>query len=632
MLTLLAWCSKVELEEETQKADFFVSTLSGDQASSSIVLEKTGQVRSGQDISLSSNASGRVSQVYVKSGDTVEAWQILAVLEDTIWSYGINLQRSEIGVERATINYESTELSLDKAIFDGQLNLDRLERNLSALRIDSEQNILIAQDTLDNSQYGNLDSSSALRLESLDNAIEKSKLDYEIKLSSDAQSIEWYKATLKKEFSWITSTLIDLQEFADTLLGITDIHKDDNNDFEDFLWAQDKNQKRSSELALLTLIDFRESEVFESMSELVKIPSITQEEMIQVIDFIDEWYDSALDMLNKLEITINNSLRSEGNLGQSEISSFQATVNGYQASTQWSYGVYISTGSNMKNFLNTYKNNQASILKSIELQVKDREIQYKTLSSGELSASAGFERTVVGVQDNIANLESQVESAKKSLENAKKNKNISLRSLQNSISDARVSYSSSAKEYGKLTFRSPINGSIGGVMIDEGQELSMGTMAFEIVSDSTPEVEISFSKSERDLISSDAAVELTIAGETYPGTIYAISQVADENLNYKATIIFQSGANIIGNIVNVKIPVYTGKMLLPLNILEIKGDNIALVKTLSGSTFEDVRVRLGQWFGEYIEIVSCAQNCEELEIITSDVSNFDANKFTITQK
>jgi hypothetical protein len=93
-------------------------------------------------------------------------------------------------VERATINYESTELSLDKAIFDGQLNLDRLERNLSALRIDSEQNILIAQDTLDNSQYGNLDSSSALRLESLDNAIEKSKLDYEIKLSSDAQSIE----------------------------------------------------------------------------------------------------------------------------------------------------------------------------------------------------------------------------------------------------------------------------------------------------------------------------------------------------------------------------------------------------------------------------------------------------------
>jgi hypothetical protein len=48
----------------------------------------------------------------------------------------------------------------------------------------------LAQDNLDNSKYTNLNSSSALKLESLDNAIEKSKLDYEIKISADAQSIE----------------------------------------------------------------------------------------------------------------------------------------------------------------------------------------------------------------------------------------------------------------------------------------------------------------------------------------------------------------------------------------------------------------------------------------------------------
>jgi hypothetical protein len=46
-----------------------------------------------------------------------------------------------------------------------------------------------------------MDSSSALKLESLDNSIEKSKLDYEIKLSSDMQTVESYKGTLKKEFS-----------------------------------------------------------------------------------------------------------------------------------------------------------------------------------------------------------------------------------------------------------------------------------------------------------------------------------------------------------------------------------------------------------------------------------------------
>jgi hypothetical protein len=73
----------------------------------------------------------------------------------------------------------------------------------------------------------------------------------------------------------------------------------------------------------------------------------------------------------------------------------------------------------------------------------------------------------------------------------------------------------------------------------------MGIAAFDIVSDSTPEVEISFSKGEKDLISSDTSVELIVAGQSYNGTIYAISEIADENLNYKATIVFESGMNII---------------------------------------------------------------------------------------
>ena len=73
-------------------------------------------------------------------------------------------------------------------------------------------------------------------------------------------------------------------------------------------------------------------------------------------------------------------------------------------------------------------------------------------------------------------------------------------------------------------------------------------------------------------------------------------------------------------------------MLLPLNILEIQWEGIALVKTLSWSTFADVRIRLWEVFGEYAEIISCAENCEDLNIITSDVSNYDENKFTIIEK
>jgi hypothetical protein len=90
--------------------------------------------------------------------------------------------------------------------------------------------------------------------------------------------------------------------------------------------------------------------------------------------------------------------------------------------------------------------------------------------------------------------------------------------------------------------------------------------------------------------------------------------------------------NIIWNIVNVKISVDTGKMLLPLNILQVQWDDIALVKTFSWWSFTDVRVRMWDIFWQYVEIVSCAQECSDLKIITNDISNFDENKFNIVEK
>ena len=73
-------------------------------------------------------------------------------------------------------------------------------------------------------------------------------------------------------------------------------------------------------------------------------------------------------------------------------------------------------------------------------------------------------------------------------------------------------------------------------------------------------------------------------------------------------------------------------MLIPINIITTQWDEIGLVKTLSGSTFSDVRVRMWEVFWEYVEIVSCAKNCEDLSIITNDVTNFDENKFIIVEK
>lgn len=633
LILFLTSCWKTEeVVTQVQKSDFFVATTLGEDFSGVTSFEKTWQASSSQDIELSANANGRVNFVGVKAGDSVQVWQVIASLEDNIGSYGINLQRSSISVERAQINYESSKITLDKQVFDAQINLDKLQRNLEALKKDSDQNIIQAQDALDNSQYDGLDSTSALQLQQLDNNIEKAKLDYQIKLTADSEQIDSYAATLRKDFNSLQIFLDDIIEFSDEILWVTELNRTENDDYEMFLGAEDVNQKLLSESTLRQAINYRQNQTFTDTDTLLRSGELSQEQILSTIEYINDGYEISQDVLSNLEQTLYNTTPSVWEISETQIDTFNSTINGYQSQLQATYGAFISFGSWVKSFLRTYKENQASILKSIELQEKEREVQFKTLVSGEVSAETSFERTIISIEDNLKNLEDQVKTAQNDLENAKKNRDISLKSLRNAIDDAKVGYSSAAKEYAKLTIRSPINGTISDVFIDKGQEVFSGTSLFKIVSDDTPEVEVSFSAEEKKLLKAWQEVFVVLGETKIPGSIYAISDVADENLNYKSTIVFESGTNIIGNLVVVEVPIQTNKMLVPLNIITTQGDNIGTLKTLSGSIFEDVRVRMWEVFGEYVEIVSCAQNCETLKVITNDISNFDENKFVIVEK
>ncbi len=157
--------------------------------------------------------------------------------------------------------------------------------------------------------------------------------------------------------------------------------------------------------------------------------------------------------------------------------------------------------SGAQNFLETYRHTQESLLRSIELQQEDRDIQKAQFESSEISAETGYNRTLIGIEDNIQNLDAQIKIAQKSLDTAQKTRDVTLRTLQNSIAEAQIGYSSAAKDYAKLTITSPINGTVTQVSIDPGQEVFSGTALFTVVSDDTPEVEVSFSRIEKNFVS-----------------------------------------------------------------------------------------------------------------------------------
>ena len=637
----LGWFKKEDpssISEETteiieeEKQEFFVETSSYNELKDDASIIKIGKISSSKDIELKANAAGRVRFISVKPGQKVYVWQTLATLDDNIWSFWINISRASNGIERAKINYDSQKINLDKAVFDAELNLSRLQRSLENFKKDSEQNLIQAEDNLSNSQYGNLDSSSALRIQQLDNNIQKARLDYDIKVKADAETINTYRASLINQYNALLVLLDDTTEFGDRLLWVSFRNRNENDDFDQFLWVRDSVQKNTSERLLQEILNFRSGSDFTSLQNELQAGNMSEERIIEIIDFISNGYERTQNLLNNLEITLNNSIISVGDLSQADLNGFISTVNWFQAQLQWNYSGFISFGSNVKTFLRTYRDNQASILRSIELQEQDRDIQFKNLSSSELSAETWLERTKLSIEDNIKDLEDQIKTARNNLQNAISTRSVTLRSLNNSITEANINYTSSAKEFSKLTITSPINGTVSEVIVDEWEEVFSGGSLFKIVSDTTPEIEISFSVAERDLIEVGQKVYVDVGKERLTWSIYSISDVADENLNYKSTVIFTGDKKLIWNLVNVEVPIQTSQMLIPINILKTQGDDIALVKTLSGSTFSDVRVRMWEVFGKYVEIKSCAKNCEDLRIITNDISNFDENKFIIVEK
>jgi hypothetical protein len=69
---------------------------------------------------------------------------------------------------------------------------------------------------------------------------------------------------------------------------------------------------------------------------------------------------------------------------------------------------------------------------------KDLEILKKSFAVNSQLAEVGLNKTIINSQDAISNLTIQLDSAKNTLDNAKKTREVTLRSLQNSINEARI--------------------------------------------------------------------------------------------------------------------------------------------------------------------------------------------------
>lgn len=368
----LASCGE-EVVTVDEKIPYEIQVKVGSSYGWSSYIEKTGRVTSSQDIALSAQAAGRVENISVKVGDTVSAGQSLASLTDSLGSYGIALAQASNGVERAKISYDSTALQLDKQIFDLERAIADLERNKTLAQNTAEQNLLQAEDSLTNSSLWDSSSTAQLQIQQLENNIAKAKLDYDNQVIANQQTLSSYAVNAKKEVESMVIIMDDVIEFTDTLLGVTELNKRANDDYEDYLGRKDSSTKQRAKTELRDLITYRESESLQTLRD-------TLGDTVDLADLseIQKTYQNMQTLLEDMQTTINNSLESVWVLSSVDIQTFLTQNNGLQSTVLGGYTGFLAYKNQTDTFLKTYENTQNSLAKSIALQEADLEIQKET--------------------------------------------------------------------------------------------------------------------------------------------------------------------------------------------------------------------------------------------------------------
>lgn len=568
-------CWEVEVKEEIVKKDFVLETKSIDDFSNSLSMEKTWKISSSQDIDLSSQASWRISKIYVKEWDKVTKWKTIWIIEDTISDYWLALERAENSLEKARLNYESTESQLDKNIAD-------IKINLANLKIDESN------------------SKSSLEVDKIDNSIKKLALDFDNLKIWNEQSVENFKNSFSKDITSFTVFIDNVIDFSDKILWVTSKNNDINDSFEDYLWSKDSNQKRDTEELLRKLINYRNNELI-NINFNFDWDSLFDKN----INSISEWYKIIYDLLKSLDTTFDNSIASVWSLSESQINWYRSSINWYLSTYSASNWWFITLKNSVNSFLDTFKNTEESLLKQIELLESDKKIYIKWLD---------------------VNLELN----EWTLEQAISNKELTLKQLDTATVDAQISYKQALTNYEKLYIKSPINGIIWEIFIDEWQEVWMWTKLFNISNNSSNEVLTSFSKDELSFIENWSKAFVDFNWKTYTGSIYSISSIADSNLKYISRISFDDDKSFIGDIVNISIPFKSKNKLLPLNIVKITSSWDWIINTFADWKIVEKTVKIWRIFSDKIELLEKLDS--EVKIITTNIDNFDENKFNLILK
>lgn len=610
ILVLILWiltlssCTKEETPELATKKDFYLDIKKAWELDNIAYLKKTWKIDSTQNIVLNSNANGRVKAINVKSGDNVSEWQVLAVLEDNLANYNLNLEvasnnlsatknnldMAKNNLEKAKLNYDSTKLKLDKSISDIERNLNNLE---------------LTDDT----------TSSSIELDKIENSINRLNIEYNNLQVSNNETLAWFTRSLDKELQVLSNYLDDVIYFSDEILWVSELNKSKNDDYDKFLWVKNTSQKEETQRKLRELIDYRENTLNKT-----NVVINSESDYKTYIVLINDTYEKIIDFLNWFDSTLSNTTASIGSISEAQISAYKWTITNYKSLYNSYKSGFLSMSNWIYSFLETYKNTQSSLLKQIENLGKDKNIYLKSLNLNKDTSKATLNEAISNREITLKNLDLVIADAKTAIKDS-----------EIRVRDSEISYRKALNEAEKLFIKSPISWIVWDILVDRWQEIFSWTPSFNILSEWSKEVTISFNKEELDFVNESMKVYYTENSKTFTWTIYSISKNADANLKYLAKVSLPSDASAIWNILNLDIPIILDNKLIPVNAIKVSSLWVWTINYFSTwSTIEQLDLKVWNIYWDEIEVIWEIDN--NLDIILNYVDNYDAEKFILKTK
>ncbi len=594
--------------QTVEKKPFFITTETINGSGTGIAIVKQWKIVGDQSIIVTSQVSGRVKNIKSKIGKQVAEGDTIIQMSDDIANYALQVKRAKTALNNAILSYNQSKINIDSSISSAQNQLSQSEQNFLASKKSAEQSLQQAMQTVNNAwlQDG---SPTALNIEQIvtnvENQITNIKKQYALQINQ------------------IDDLLTDVLYQEDMLLWVTQKYKQFNSKYYTYLWAKDISQKQSTESMIWALYRLQKE------LQWLNTENVSNKDLIASVDRIDNIYKQIDTSLQSIIIVLNNSVAGV-NLTKTQISNFTTIFNGLQTRSQTSRAGFVAYQNQLNALLwNIAIDSSLSETDIVNTIAKQQiKIALTQAKEQEKSAKIALESTKINTKNAISNNQIALKNAQINYSSKTQNKNNQIGLLANNITQARINYQDMLDLYNKLTVKSPIEGSIGDVFVDKGQEIHPWTPLFSVVSDQDPMIEIFVTTKEHDMIHIGQTVNISYNNTSLTGEVISISDVATANMLYKIQIKLDHPVDLLWDVASVQIPIQVDKLLLPLQSVTALQEGKGFIYLLKDNQPERFDVELGQVWEDKIEILnSLPQNST---IISSDISNYNPEKFQFT--